>query len=80
MLQQLRGVINGKHIELDEEAGLPDGAMVIVSIQPHQLSLDEKRKMVDELCGAWVADTSVSAIFREIEQRRVVTEPRKVDF
>ena len=77
---QLQGVIHGKRIELERETELPAGSIVIVNIHPKLLNLEEKRQLVDLLCGTWADDTSLGAIFAEIEQRRAMTQPRTFSF
>ncbi|MCP4105080.1 MAG: hypothetical protein GY749_06025 [Desulfobacteraceae bacterium] len=67
---QLQGIISGKHIELFHETNLPDGLLVTVDIQAKPLSLEEKQKLVDKLCGSWSEDNSLKQIFTEIENQR----------
>lgn len=80
MLTQLQGVIRGKQIELERETGLPSGSVVFVRVEPKRLSLDEKKRLIDLLCGAWAGDASLTAIFSEIEQLRALALPREVKF
>ena len=80
MSVQLQGVIHGKRIELERETELPAGSIVVVNIHLKLLNLEEKRQLVDLLCGTWADDTSLSAIFAEIEQRRAMTQPRTFSF
>ena len=80
MTLQVLGTIDGKRIELAQETGLPSGAQVLVVIHPQPLSLAEKRRLVDVLCGAWAEDVSLGPIFTEIEQERVASQSREVDF
>ncbi len=75
---QMQGIIRGKQIELEREAGFPSGLTVIVNIQPKPLTLEEKRRLVDSLCGAWADDSSLWPIFAEIERQRAITIPREV--
>ncbi len=79
-MERLVGVINGKHIELEREIGLPPGSAVVVNIEPRSLSLEAKLRMVKGLCGAWAADASIPAIFEDIERRRETVLPREVNF
>ena len=51
-VMRAQGVILGKTIELLHKTDLPDGLHVIVNIYAESISLSEKRKMVDELCGS----------------------------
>ncbi|MGH2521542.1 MAG: hypothetical protein ACRDH2_03465 [Anaerolineales bacterium] len=80
MVAQLHGIIHGKQIELERETGLPSGSAVIVQIQPKPLTLEEKRRLLHRLSGAWADDTSLIAIFNEIEKQRSLTTPRDVNF
>ncbi len=77
---QVRGVISGRYIELLHETDLPNGLPVTVEIRPEVLSLAEKRRLVDELCGSWAGDESLTLIFSEIENRRHNSVPREVNF
>lgn len=69
----LRGVIHGKIIELDEEAGLPDGQSVSVTVQP----LSEKRlppgEGIRRSAGAWADDAPGLESFQDwnYQQRKV---------
>lgn len=80
MLVTVQGTIRGKQIELERETGLPAGSIVTVNIQPRPLSLEEKRRLVDLLCGAWAGDATIPSIFAEIEQQRHTATPREVNF
>ena len=75
-----RGVIRGKRIDLEEETGLPPGSAVAVSLEPVPQSFEQKRQVIDALCGAWSSDQSVEPLFAEIERRRASTKPRDIDF
>ncbi len=80
MVLQIAGVVRGKRIELERETGLPAGSPVVVSIQPKALTLEEKRHLVDVLCGAWADDASLGPIQAEIERQRAGAAPRGADF
>ena len=75
-----QGIINGKYIELDQEIRLPKGSIVEVEIKPKALTLEEKRKLVDSLCGSWAEDESIKSIFEEIEAKRNMSKLREVNF
>jgi hypothetical protein len=80
MMMQIKGIVRGKQIELERETGLPADSVVIVRVEPKRLSLDEKKRLVDLLCGVWASDASLTAIFSEIEQLRALALPREVKF
>ena len=77
---QLQGVIVGRYIELLYETDFPDGLSVTVDIRPKPFSLEEKRGLIDELCGSWAGDDSLNPIFTEIECNRRNSVPREVNF
>ena len=68
----LHGIIYGKRIELEEETDLPSGSSVIVDIRLKSLSVEEKQRLTDALCGAWANDPSLKTIFEEIERHRAL--------
>ena len=80
MIVQVRGIIEGKHIELEHETSLPFGSQIVVNIESQPLPIEEKRSLVDSLCGAWAGDSSLSTIFAGIEQQRSAAMPREVNF
>ncbi len=78
MLTQVSGIINGKSIELEREIGLPSGSKVIVRIMPKRLALEEKRRLIRQLCGAWKNDLTLPLVFAEVDAARLNTLPREV--
>jgi len=56
-------------IKLPEKAYLPDGTQVIAKIEP-VLEVQEKKRVISELSGAWSDDPSIMIIFKEIEEKR----------
>ncbi len=80
MVLQLHGIVKGKQIELERETGLPSGSAVVVRVEPKRLPLEEKRRLVDALCGAWANDASVKTLFAEIERLRAIAPSREVSF
>jgi len=76
---QLQGIIDGNRIKLFDEIHLPDGLPVIVDIRIKPFSLEEKRRLIDKLCGSWSGDNSLKRIFNEIENFRT-GRPREVNF
>jgi len=79
MVLSLTGTIRGRHIELDGDTNLPEGAPVKVRIEAEVSSLDERRRKIGDLCGAWGTDDSLGAIFDEIEQERRSRGSREID-
>ncbi len=83
MFAQMQGIIKGARIELEHETALPYGAAVLVSIMPQpklELTLEEKRRLTDSLCGTWAGDPSINTIFAEIEHHRTMSTSREVNF
>jgi hypothetical protein len=80
MVLQLHGIVKGKQIELERETGLPSGSVVLVRVEPERLPLEEKRRLVDVIFGAWADDSSLKTVFAEIEKLRAITPPREVNF
>ena len=76
----VQGIIHGKQIELTHETGAPDGTMLWLEIHLSSLPLQEKRQLVDELCGSWANDPSLSQIFAEIDTQRHRSTPREITF
>jgi hypothetical protein len=77
--RQIPGIVNGKSIELEHETGLPEGSQVIINILPVSLSLSEKLKRAESLCGTWAGDPSLDTIFAEIERQRNAAIAREID-
>ena len=77
MAATLNGVVHGKHIDLECEPPVPDGAAVIVHIERKPLTTDEKRCLLAATAGAWATDPSLTALFAEIAQRRRDAKPRE---
>ncbi len=43
-------------------------------------NLEEKKDIIESLCGSWADDKSIDAIFKEIDLQRHAYPGRKVDF
>jgi len=43
-------------------------------------SLEEKKTIIESLCGSWADDKSIDIIFKEIDSQRHLYSGRKVDF
>jgi hypothetical protein len=80
MNMQLQGILTGRYIELPHELDFPDGQHVTVDIRPETFSPEEKRRLIDELCGSWASDSTLTDIFSEIESERHDNGTRKVNF
>lgn len=79
MSVQRQGIVRGKRIELDEETGLPPGSVVTVELRSVPSTLEERRRLIDGLRGAW-DDDSLDPIFEEIQRERALTRPRDSAF
>ena len=66
----LKGTIHGNHIELEQTPSVPDGSLVLVSIEPFSVVDGEGHRRVLDLCGTWKNDPSLPVIFNEIAQER----------
>jgi len=62
MVVRICGVIRGRHIALKREPGLSDGAAVTVRLETNGPSLDERRRRMREVCGAWGGDDSLGDV------------------
>jgi hypothetical protein len=43
-------------------------------------SLEEKKNIIESLCGSWADDKSIDVIFKEIDLQRHIYPGRKVEF
>ncbi|MDM8557236.1 hypothetical protein [Candidatus Parabeggiatoa sp. HSG14] len=62
------------------QTGIPDGMNIIVNIQPIMPTYQEQQLLVDQLCGVWQNDPSISKIFAEIDEQRHRSLPRDITF
>lgn len=71
-----------KEIELLSPESLDEvnNFVSILLSRKKKISLDEKRNIIESLCGSWADDKSIDAIFKEIELQRHAYSGRKVDF
>lgn len=65
-------------IRLPSSLGLLDGMKVLVNIQPLPAKIS-KKSLARELSGGWKSDTSIDAIFQEIENDRHTYYGRETD-
>ena len=52
----------------------------ISSLRQKKRSLEEKKSIIESLCGSWANDESIDVIFKEIDLQRHIYPGRKVDF
>ena len=65
------GILRGDRIELDHPVDdLPDGSLVSLVLSPRGVSIDERHRLIDELCGTWASDASLAPIFEKITESR----------
>jgi hypothetical protein len=79
MSLQRHGIVHGTRIELDADTGLPPGSAVTVDLYPASATLEQRRRLIDMLCGAWDGDDSLGPIFEVIQRERALTRPRDLD-
>jgi len=72
----LNGVAHGRRIDLEAEAPVPDGAPVIVRLEPRRLTAEERRRVIAATAGSWADDPSLEAVFADIARRRHEAVPR----
>ncbi|MBX9789964.1 MAG: hypothetical protein K2Y37_13685 [Pirellulales bacterium] len=74
MKDSMTGIVHGKIIELDEEPGLPDGQMVLVTLSRASAvpSDDEGREILRRAAGSWTDDIEGLDQYLEwnLQQRR----------
>ena len=73
----VNGVVHGRHIDLEAEVPVPDGASVIAHLKPRRLTTDERRRAIAATAGSWADDPSLEAVFTEIARRRHEIVPRE---
>jgi hypothetical protein len=78
MLEPIKGTVRGKTIELEQPLSLPDGSLVLLSIELFPVSDEERRRQILDLSGAWKNDPSMTAVFEEIAQERRAHKEREV--
>lgn len=80
MHANVNGKIHGDRIDLDRILNeFPDGADVTVSVTAREMSIDEKHRVIDALCGSWRDDASIGPIFEEIARERAASAERSVN-
>lgn len=71
-----------KEIELLSPESLDEvnNFVSILLSRKKKIGLDEKKNIIESLCGSWAGDKSIDAIFKEIDLQRHAYSGRKVDF
>ena len=77
MLVTAECVIKDGSIKIPSSMGFPDGAKVVVSIELNH-ELEQRRNKILALAGAWAEDGSITDIFSEIAEKRVVYSGREM--
>ena len=54
--REIRGLIQGRKVELEEDPGLPDGSSVRVILETHPPSDEAGRIALLEAAGGWAGD------------------------
>lgn len=77
---ELRGIVHGRTIELEEAPGLPDGQSVTVTVQPIAEKLLGEGEGIRRSAGAWKDDlTGLDEDLRRLrearDQDRAMLEP-----
>jgi hypothetical protein len=80
LILRLNGTIDGNRVELERDPGLPPGSRVIVEVDTAPLSVEERRRRIEESCGVWKDDEEIRLIFEEILAARRSSIPREVSF
>ena len=78
MSEKIKGTVHGKTIDLEQAPSLPDGSQVSVSLEPLLYSVEERRRLILDLSGAWKNDPSIAAIFKKIARERRTRRGREV--
>ena len=66
----VKGTMHGKTIELEKRLPFPEGSVLLISVEPLQISNEEQRDRLFELSGAWKDDPSIKVVFEEIARER----------
>jgi hypothetical protein len=77
---KVKGIIQGKSIQLSEAVSVPDGTEVMVEIPDRSLNqkIDQWQKL-QEVIGAWKDDPEIEQIFTEIDRERHAYRGRDID-
>lgn len=71
-----------KNLELLSPESLNEADNFISSLllRQRKKSLEEKKNIIESLCGSWADDKSIDVIFKEIDLQRHIYPGRKVEF
>jgi hypothetical protein len=50
---EISGTVHGRHIEVENDLGLPDGQRVTIIIKPSRPTPEEAKAIIERLAGAW---------------------------
>ncbi|OGW53350.1 MAG: hypothetical protein A2Y81_03525 [Nitrospirae bacterium RBG_13_43_8] len=57
-----------------------DNFILSLLLRQRKRSFEERKNIIESLCGSWSDDESIDVIFKEIDLQRHVYPGRKVDF
>lgn len=78
---KVKGIIQGKTIQLSEEVTAPDGTEVMIEIPDRSFSNQtEQWQQLQQVIGAWKDDPEIEEIFAEIDRERHADRGRDIDF
>ena len=81
MYASFEGIVKGKQIDLDRDSGLTSGTRVEVMVRPKlALSLAERKRKIEALCGSCADDPTFAAAVAEIVRDRKKHMPREIEF
>jgi hypothetical protein len=75
----VKSKIENGSIRLPKRLGLTDGTQVIIKIEP-VLKSKARLKIISDLSGAWSNDSTITPIFKRIEQERHSYFGREIAF
>ncbi len=79
MAVSVHGILNGRHIDLESETGLPGGTRVAVRIEPEPLNAEQRKQLAASLFGACADDPTFAEAVADVERGRQLSLPRHVN-